>query len=82
MQTNYNTNTTPQSVPVHTPDAAQKLEHARQRLRFALRSVSINEGRLLDFETAEEISRALAAVSRDLEEVQITVAVMERRTRG
>ena len=82
MQTNYNTNTTPQSVPVHTPYAAQKLEHARQRLRFALRSVSINEGRLLDFETAEEISRALAAVSRDLEEVQITVAVMERRTRG
>ena len=69
----------PPHAPAQRPPAAQKLEHARQRLRFALRSVSINEGRLLDFETAEELNRTLSAVYRDLEEVQITVAVMERR---
>ena len=80
MQTNYNT--TPQSAPVERPPAAQQLEHARQRLRFAQRSVIASEGRLLDFETAEEIGRALSAVTRDLEEVQITWAVMERRARG
>ena len=70
-----------QPAPAPKPDATQKLQHARSRLRFALRSVAVNEGRLLDFETAEEISRARAAVSRDLEEVQITVAVMERKVR-
>ena len=61
------------------PDASQKLEHARQRLRFALRSVAANEGRLLDFDTAEEIGRALAAASRDLEELTLQVAVMARK---
>ncbi len=75
-------NSTTQRAPAPKPGAAQKLEHARQRLRFALRSVAANEGRLLDFDTAEEISRTLNAVYRDLEEVQITVAVMERRARA
>ena len=63
-------------------DASQRLQHARQRIRFAQRSVAVNEGRLLDFETAEEIGRALGAVYRDLEEVQLTVAVMERRAQA
>ena len=63
------------------PDASQKIQHARQRLRFALRSVTANEGRLLDFDTAEEIGRTLVAVSRDLEELTLQVAVMERRAR-
>ena len=71
----------PQKPSAPKPDALQKLEHARQRLRFALRSVAANEGRLLDFETAEEISRALSAASRDLEDLTLHVAVMERRAR-
>ena len=73
--------TTIQAAPAPKPDASQKLEHARNRLRFALRSVAATEGRLLDFETAEELNRTLNAVYRDLEEVQITVAVMERKVR-
>ena len=81
MLNNSTTIQNTQHVPAQKPSASQKLEHARQRLRFAQRSVTINEGRLLDFETAEEISRALVAAARDLEEVQITVAVMERRSR-
>ncbi len=81
MLSNSTTTQTTQHTPASKPSASQKLEHARQRIRFAQRSVTINEGRLLDFDTAEEINRALVAVSRDLEEVQITVAVMERRVR-
>ena len=71
----------PQPAPAPQSDALQKLEHARQRLRFAQRSVAATEGRLLDFDTAEEISRALSAASRDLEELTLHVAVMERRAR-
>ena len=85
MQTNFTTTDYPASpeepAPAPKPDASQKIQHARQRLRFALRSVTVNEGRLLDFDTAEEINHTLSAVYRDLEEVQITVAVMERRAR-
>ena len=71
-----------QPAPAPKPDASQKLQHARQRIRFAQRSVAATEGRLLDFDTAEEISRALSAVSRDLEELTLHVAAMERRTRA
>jgi hypothetical protein len=81
MISNLTTTHTTLAPPAPKPSASQKLEHARQRIRFAQRSVTINEGRLLDFDTAEEINRALVAVARDLEEVQITVAVMERRVR-
>ena len=76
------TTQTMQHMPAQKPDASQRLQHARQRLRFALRSVTATEGRLLDFETAEEIGRALSAVSRDLEELTLHVAVMERRARA
>ena len=68
-----------QKPPAPKPDATHRLQHARQRLRFALRSVIVNEGRLLDFETAEEIGRALVAASRDLEELTLQVAVMARK---
>ena len=70
--------TTLQATPAQRPDASQKLEHARQRIRFAQRSVTTSEGQLLDFDTAEEIHRALAAVSRNLEELTLHVAVMEK----
>ena len=81
MLSDSTTQTTPHA-PVPKPDATQRLQHARQRLRFALRSVAATEGRLLDFETAEEIGRALSAASRDLEELTLHVAAMERRTRA
>ena len=78
MQTNL---ITTHHAPAPKPDAAQKLEHARQSLRFALRSIAVNEGRLLDFDTAEEISRALGAAFRDLEELTLHMAIMERSGR-
>jgi hypothetical protein len=78
---NSTTTQTTLAPPAPKPGALQKLEHARQRIRFAQRSVTINEGRLLDFDTAEEINRALVAVARDLEELTITVAVIERKVR-
>lgn len=81
MLSNSTTTQTALAPPAQKPCASQKLEHARRSLRFAQRSVTASEGRLLDFNTAEEIHRALGAVSRNLEEVRITVAVMERRTR-
>ena len=64
----------PQSAPAPKPDAAQRLEHARRSLRFVQASVAATEGRLLDFETADDINRALAAVFRDLEELTLQVA--------
>ena len=68
-----------QPAPAPKPDASQRLQHARQRLRFALRSVTATEGHLLDFEQAEDINRALIAAMRDLEELTLQVAVMARK---
>jgi hypothetical protein len=59
--------------------ATQKLERARLALRNIARDVQVTEGRLLDFETADAIGRALHATLRTLEELTITVSVMERR---
>jgi hypothetical protein len=79
MLNNSTTTQTTQHAPAQKPDASQRLEHARQRVRFAQASVAASEGRLLDFETAEDINRALVAVARDLEALTLTVAVMQRR---
>ena len=81
MLSNSTTTQTTQHMPAPKPDATQRLEHARQRLRFALRSVTATEGRLLDFEQAEDINRALIAAMRELEELTLQVAVIERRVR-
>jgi len=59
--------------------ATQKLERARLALRNIARDVQVTEGRLLDFATADAMQRALHATLRTLEELTITVAVMERR---
>ncbi len=61
------------------PDATQQLESARSRVRTVLRDIQIAEGRFLDFATAEDISRTLSTVMRDLEAVQLQVAVMSRK---
>jgi hypothetical protein len=56
-----------------------RLEKARGCLRSASRNVQVTEGRLLDFETAEDIMRALHTAARELEALMVTVAVMQRR---
>ena len=70
-----NTTTTPQ-----TP--ARKLERVRERVRVVSRAVQTTEGRLLDFDTADDIMRALHTAARELEELTATFAVMQRRTHG
>ncbi len=58
---------------------AVRLYRAKQILCAVARQVSFTEGRLLDFETADEITRALDSAARDMEALALTVAVMERR---
>ncbi len=65
-----------------TQTPARKLERVRERVRTVTRAVQTTEGRLLDFDTAEDIMSALHAAARELEELAITVAVMQRRTHG
>jgi len=79
MLNNITTVTTIHNAPVQKPDAAQKLEQARVRIRSVLRDIGITEGRFLDFETAEDMSRALSTVLRELDGLQISVAVMSRK---
>ncbi len=59
--------------------ATEKLERARASLSRVARDVQTTEGRLLDFGTADEMQRALHATLRTLDELTVTVAVMERR---
>ena len=69
-----------QNITQTKPTATvEKLERARASLRNVSRDVQVIEGRLLDFETADAMQRALCAALRTLEELTITVAVMERR---
>lgn len=66
-----NTTTAPQT-PAH------KLEGARERVRIITRAVQVTEGRLLDFDTADEVMQVLHTAARELEELAITFAVMQR----
>ncbi len=68
-----NDTTTPKSTP------ARKLERVRERVRVVTRAVQVTEGRLLDFDTADDIMRALHTAARELEELTLTIAVMQRR---
>ncbi len=43
------------------------------------RAVEVTEGRLLDFDTADDIHRALGAATRELEELAVTFAVLSRK---
>jgi hypothetical protein len=65
--------TTTKSTP------ARKLERVRERVRVVTRAVQVTEGRLLDFDTADDIMRALHTAARELEELTLTIAVMQRR---
>ncbi len=79
MHNNLNTPSTIHSAPAQKPDATQQLESARNRVRAVMRDISSTEGRFLDFDTAEDMSRTLSTVMRDLEAVQLSVAVMSRK---
>ncbi len=68
-----NTTTTTQAP------ALEKLERVRGRVRTVTRAVQTTEGRLLDFDTADDIMRALHTAARELEELTLTIAVMQRR---
>ncbi len=70
MQANTTTTT-------HTP--ARKLERVRERVRAVTRAVETTEGRLLDFDTADGIMCALNTAARELEELAMHLAVMQRR---
>ena len=58
---------------------ARKLERVRERVRTVTRAVQTTEGRLLDFDTADDIMCALHTAARELEELIATVAVMQRK---
>jgi len=73
-----NNSTTIQATPAQRPAASQKLEHVRNRVRFALRAAE--EGPLT-VAAADDIARSLTGVMRELEALQLTVAVMERKVR-
>jgi hypothetical protein len=62
-----------------TQTPARKLERVRERVRVVTRAVQTTEGRLLDFDTADDIMCALHTAARELEELAITVAAMQRR---
>jgi hypothetical protein len=57
----------------------QKIERTRAEVRRALGDVQAVEGRFLDYATAEAIQRALVAAARNLQELTLQVAVLERK---
>ena len=70
--------TTPQTTP------AQKLERARGKVRLALRnaeeaSSDIKAHAFMEADTLDNISQALTQALRDLDELTVTLAVMERK---
>jgi hypothetical protein len=58
---------------------AQKLERTRAEVRRAITDVQAVEGRFLDYETTEAIQRALVAANRNLQELTLQVACLERK---
>ncbi len=62
-----------------TQTPARKLERVRERVRVVTRAVQVTEGRLLDFDTADDIMSALHTAARELEELTLHLAVMQRR---
>ncbi len=56
-----------------------KLERTRAEVRRAITDVQAVEGRFLDYETADILQRTLVSAARNLEELTITFACMERR---
>ncbi len=59
--------------------ATDRLRHIQDRVRSVQRGISFSEGRLLDFDSAEDLQRTLNSAMRDLEQLTLTVAVMQRK---
>ncbi len=59
------------------PQPTERLETVRKQMRFALAEVSADY--ILDFETRDSIARALVAALRELEALQLSVAVLQRK---
>jgi hypothetical protein len=57
----------------------RKLAATRAEVRRAQENVQASEGRFLDYATAEAIQRALFDAARNLQELTLQVAVMERK---
>ncbi len=57
---------------------AQKLAGVRERVRIVTHAVQVTEGRLLDFDTADDIMRSLHTAARELEELTMQLMVAER----
>jgi hypothetical protein len=57
----------------------QKLEHTRAEVRRAQENVQAVEGRFLDYETADILQRALSIAARNLQELTLQVACLERK---
>ena len=65
-------------APAQKPGATQRLEQVRHRGRVALRAAE--EGPLT-VAADDDIARSLTSAMRDLEAIQLTVAVLERKVR-
>jgi ribulose 1,5-bisphosphate synthetase/thiazole synthase len=61
---------------------AAKLEHTRAEVRRAITDVQASEGRFLDYAMADVIQRAMLSAARNLQELTVQVAVMERKARS
>ncbi len=60
----------------------RKLTATRAEVRRAITDVQASEGRFLDFSTADVIQRAMLSAARNLQELTVQVAVMERKARS
>ncbi len=86
MQRIINTATRAQGIAQFAQNATRvensltaKLERTRAEVRRAITDVQAVEGRFLDFSTAEAIQRALSTAARNLQELTLQVACMERK---
>jgi predicted transcriptional regulator len=65
---------------VRTEDSlTAKLERTRAEVRRAITDVQAVEGRFLDYETADILQRTLSSAARNLQELTLQVAVLERK---
>ena len=88
MQSNSTVRTAEPKDSAHTqqpapaqPSARERLEQVRASIRSVARNITISEGRLLDYESAEDMQRTISNVMRELEALQLTFSVMERKVR-
>ena len=69
----------PQNATRVADSLTAKLERTRLEVRRAQENVQASEGRLLDFDAAEAIQRALFDAARNLQELTLQVACLERK---